>query len=300
MTDGALLLDKPVGLTSNRALQEVKKLLAAKKAGHGGTLDPLASGLLLILLGEGTKFAGPVLDADKEYLATVRLGVTTTTADAEGEVLEQRPVEVSAEQVATVLNRFRGPIDQLPPMHSALKHEGVPLYKHARAGRTIERARRRVEIHELEILQCAPPILELRVRCSKGTYIRTLAEDIGAALGTGGHLAALRRTGSGRFHVRDAATLEELRVMPNRRVALLPLRVLLDGLPSTELDAAAEARLRNGQPLKISGLEEGLCALYRADGGVIGLGEARAEGILRALRLTSGLAQAAEKHRKTL
>ena len=296
MTDGALLLDKPVGLTSNRALQEVKKLLAAKKAGHGGTLDPLASGLLLILLGEGTKFAGPVLDADKEYLATVRLGVTTTTADAEGEVLEQRPVEVSAEQVATVLNRFRGPIDQLPPMHSALKHEGVPLYKHARAGRTIERARRRVEIHELEILQCAPPILELRVRCSKGTYIRTLAEDIGAALGTGAHLAALRRTGSGRFNVRSAVTLDELRAMPDRRPALLPLRILLEGLPRTELDAAAEARLRNGQSLKISGLEAGLLALYRADGEVIGLGEAHAEGVVKPLRLT----QAAEKHRKTL
>src|SRR5947207_10040012 len=193
MTDGALLLDKPVGLTSNRALQEVKKLLAAKKAGHGGTLDPLASGLLLILVGEGTKVAGPMLDADKEYLATVRLGVTTTTADAEGEVLEQKPVNVSAEQVATVLKRFRGPIDQLPPMHSALKHEGVPLYEHARAGRTIERAMRRVQLHELEILHCAPRILELRVRCSTGTDIRTLGEYIGAALGTCGHLPCPRR-----------------------------------------------------------------------------------------------------------
>jgi tRNA pseudouridine55 synthase len=296
MIDGALLLDKPLGLSSNRALQEAKKLLGAKKAGHAGTLDPLASGLLVILVGEATKFAGPMLEADKEYLATVKLGVTTTTADAEGAVLEERPVNVSAEQVAAALGRFRGAIEQTPPMHSALKRDGVPLYELARAGRTVERQARRIEIHELELLQCAPPILELRVRCSKGTYIRTLAEDIGAALGTGAHLAALRRTGSGRFHIRDAATLEELRLMPNRRAALLPLRVLLEGLPSTELDAAAEARLRNGQPLKISGLGEGLCALYRSDGGVIGLGEARAEGVLRALRLT----QAAEKHRKTL
>ena len=300
MIDGALLLDKAVGLSSNRALQEAKKLLGAKKAGHAGTLDPLASGLLLILVGEATKFAGPMLDADKEYLATVKLGVTTSTADAEGAVLEERPVHVSAEQVAAELGRFRGTIEQMPPMHSALKRDGVPLYQLARAGRTVERRARPIEIHELELLQCAPPILELRVRCSKGTYIRVLAEDIGAALGTGAHLAALRRTGSGRFHVRDAATLEELRVMPNRRSALLPLRVLLEGLPSTELDAAAEARLRNGQPLKISGLEEGLCALYRSDGGVIGLGEARPEGVLRPLRLTSGLTQAAEKHRKTL
>ena len=296
MIDGALLLDKAVGLSSNRALQEAKKLLGAKKAGHAGTLDPLASGLLLILVGEATKFAGPMLDADKEYLATVKLGVTTSTADAEGAVLEERPVQVSAEQAAATLGRFRGTIEQLPPMHSALKRDGVPLYRLARAGRTVERRPRRIEIHELELLQCAPPILELRVRCSKGTYIRVLAEDIGAALGTGAHLAALRRTGSGRFQVRDAATLEELRVMPNRRAALLPLRVLLEGLPSTELDAAAETRLRNGQPLKISGLEEGLCALYRADGAVIGLGQAQAQGILRPLRLT----QAAEKHRKTL
>ena len=296
MIDGALLLDKPLGLSSNRALQEAKKLLGAKKAGHAGTLDPLASGLLLILVGEATKFAGPMLEADKEYLATVKLGVTTSTADAEGAVLEERPVQVGAEQVAAALARFRGPLEQVPPMYSALKRDGVPLYRLARAGRTVERQPRRIEIHELELLQCAPPILELRVRCSKGTYIRVLAEDIGAALGTGAHLAALRRTGSGRFQVRDAATLEELRVMPNRRAALLPLRVLLEGLPSTELDAAAETRLRNGQPLKISGLEEGLCALYRADGAVIGLGQAQAQGILRPLRLT----QAAEKHRKTL
>jgi len=296
MIDGALLLDKPLGITSNRALQDAKKLLGAKKAGHGGTLDPLASGLLLILAGEATKFAGPMLDADKEYLATVKLGVRTSTADAEGEVLEQRPVDVTADQVAGALERFRGSIEQLPPMHSALKREGIPLYEHARAGRTVERARRPVQIHELELLQSAPPILELRVRCSKGTYIRTLAEDIGAALGTGAHLAALRRTGSGRFNVRDAVTLDELRAMPDRRAALLPLRVLLEGLPSTELDAAAEARLRNGQALKISGLEAGVRALYRTDGAVIGLGEAHAEGLLKALRLT----QAAEKHRKTL
>ena len=300
MIDGALLLDKPVGITSNRALQDAKKLLGAKKAGHAGTLDPLASGLLLVLAGEATKFAGPMLDADKEYLATVKLGITTSTADAEGEVLEQSPVDVRPEQVAAVLERFRGPIEQLPPMHSALKRDGVPLYEHARAGRTVERARRPVEIYELETLQCAPPVLELRVRCSKGTYVRVLAEDIGAALGTGAHLAALRRTAAGRFNVRNAVTLEELRAMPDRRAALLPLRVLLEGLPSTELDAADEARLRNGQALKISGLEVGVRALYRADGAVIGLGEAHPEGSLKALRLTSGLTQAAEKHRKTL
>ena len=296
MIDGALLLDKPVGLSSNRALQEAKKLLGAKKAGHAGTLDPLASGLLLVLFGEATKFAGPMLDADKEYRATVKLGVTTSTADAEGTVLEQKPVDVAPDEVAATLARFRGTIEQLPPMHSALKRDGVPLYKLARAGRTVERRPRQIEIFELELLRAELPLLEVRVRCSKGTYIRTLAEDIGAALGTGAHLAALRRTASGRFTLKDAVTLEALQALRDRRSALLPLGALLEGLPSARLDAAAEARLRNGQALKISGLEEGLCAIYRADGAVIGLGQAQAEGILKPLRLT----QAAEKHPKTL
>jgi len=296
MIDGALLLDKPVGVSSNRALQEAKRLLRAKKAGHAGTLDPLASGLLVLLFGEATKFAGPLLDADKEYLATLKLGERTRTGDAEGDVLEVRAVPASAADVAAVLERFRGVIDQVPPMHSALKRDGVPLYKLARKGATVERAARRVEVRSLELLGYAPPLAELRVRCSKGTYIRSLGEDIGAALGSGAHLAALRRTGAGRFRVEDAVTLERLRALPAPLERLLPLGKLLADFPATELDAAAEARLRNGQPLKISGLPAGLRALYRADGAVIGLGRAHAEGELRALRLT----QAADKHRKTL
>lgn len=299
MIDGALLLDKPVGRSSNAALQEAKRLFGATKAGHGGTLDPLASGLLVVLFGEATKFAGPMLDADKEYLASVRLGERTDTADAEGAVIERHPVSVSAEEVTRALARFRGEIEQLPPMHSALKHEGVPLYKIARKGGTVERKPRRVNIHELELLARKDDLLEIRVRSSKGTYIRTLAEDIGAALGTGAHLAALRRTASGRYNVRDAITLDELRDAPDRRSRLRPLASLLEGLPRAELDAAAEARLRNGQPLKISDVGEGLHALYRTDGAVIGLGSA-AEGLLKPLRLTRGLTQAAEKHRKTL
>jgi tRNA pseudouridine55 synthase len=296
MIDGALLLDKAVGLSSNAALQEAKRLFGAKKAGHGGTLDPLASGLLVILFGEATKFAGHMLDADKEYLATVKLGERTDTADAEGTVIDRRPVEVGPEEVDRALARFRGEIEQLPPMHSALKHEGVPLYKLARKGQTVERKARRICIRELELLARKGELLELRVRCSKGTYIRTLAEDIGEALGTGAHLAALRRTASGRFDVRDAASLDELRELPERRARLRPLGALLEGLPRTELDAAAEARLRNGQSLKISDVAEGVRALYGRDGAVIGLGYAAAEGVLRPLRLT----QAAEKHPKTL
>ncbi|HZD20628.1 MAG TPA: tRNA pseudouridine(55) synthase TruB [Burkholderiales bacterium] len=296
MIDGALLLDKPVGITSNGALQEAKRLLRAKKAGHGGTLDPLASGLLVLLFGEATKFAGPLLDSDKEYLATLELGSRTDTGDAEGKVLEVRPVNTSAAELSAVLERFRGAIDQVPPMYSALKHDGVPLYKLARKGRTVERAARQVQISELELLGYQAPLAQLRVRCSKGTYIRSLGEDIGAALGTGAHLAALRRTGAGRFRVEDAVSLDALRATPAASQRLLALAELLADIPATELDAAAEARLRNGQPLKISGLQAGLRALYRSDGALIGLGRAHAEGELRALRLT----QAADKHRKTL
>jgi tRNA pseudouridine55 synthase len=287
MTDGALLLDKPVGPSSNGVLQEAKRLLGAKKAGHGGTLDPLASGLLLLLFGEATKFAGLLLDQDKEYLAALKLGETTATGDAEGPVLETRPVQVSLQAVQHTLGKFRGEIEQLPPMHSALKRDGVPLYKLARQGKAIERAARRVRILELEVVSFEPPRLDLRVRCSKGTYIRTLAEDIGAALGTGAHLSGLRRTASGRFRIEDAVSLDALRQLPPaaRGERVLPLAALVHGLPRAALDAGAEARLRNGQALEISGLAEGVVAVVRADGALIGLGRSEG-GVLRPLRLT--------------
>ena len=293
MIDGALLLDKPLGLTSNAALQKAKRLYGAAKAGHAGTLDPLASGLLMVLFGEATKFAGPLLDADKEYLATLKLGARTATGDAEGEVLERRPVSVTHGSLA-VLQRFRGEIDQVPPMHSALKHNGTPLYRLARRGEEVERAPRRVFIRELEALRLEGETLELRVSCSKGTYIRVLAEDIGEALGCGAHLGGLRRTASGRFRIEQAATLEALADAAERRRRLLPLPALLEGLPRAELGAAEEARLRQGQTLKISGLHPGLCAVVRPDGEVIGLGSADAAG-LRPLRLT----QTGENHLKS-
>jgi tRNA pseudouridine55 synthase len=287
MTDGALLLDKPVGPSSNGVLQEAKRLLGAKKAGHGGTLDPLASGLLLLLFGEATKFAGLLLEQDKEYLASLKLGETTATGDAEGEVLEKRAVAVSQSFLEDVLERFRGEVEQLPPMHSALKRDGVPLYRLARQGKEVERPSRRIRILALELVSFESPRLDLRVRCSKGTYIRTLAEDIGAALGTGAHLGGLRRSGSGRFRVEDAVTLEALRQFsPAARSArVLPLTALVDGMPRAALDAGAEARLRNGQALEISGLAEGVVAVVRADGELIGLGRAEG-GVLRPLRLT--------------
>lgn len=297
MTHGALLLDKPLGMSSNAALQAAKRLLGATKAGHTGTLDPLASGLLLLLFGEATKFAGLLLEADKEYRATLKLGEKTATGDAEGEVLEKKPVEVSSAHVAAVLQAFRGDIEQTPPMHSALKRDGIPLYKLARKGIEVERQRRRVAIGELEMVRLELPYLDLRVRCSKGTYIRTLAEDIGGALGTGAHLVCLRRTGSGGFRLDDAVSLQALHDMPleARRRRILPPSALLGHLPRTELDIEAETRLRQGQALKISGLEEGLVALYGIGGALIGIGRAE-HGALRPLRLT----QAADLPRQTL
>ena len=288
MVDGALLLDKPVGLSSNAALQRAKKACGAAKAGHAGTLDPLASGLLVVLFGEATKFAGPLLDADKEYLATLKLGVRTSTGDAEGEVLETRSVQAGS--LSEVLKRFRGEIEQVPPMHSALKHKGTPLYRLARRGEEVERAPRRVRISQLELLGQEGDSARLRVVCSKGTYIRVLAEDIGEALGCGAHLAALRRTASGGFRIENAVTLEQADCRH-----LLPLGALLEGLPRAELSPADELRLRQGQALRISGLAAGLCAVVRPDGAVIGLASADGEGGLRPLRLT----QTAEKHIKS-
>lgn len=287
MIDGALLLDKPIGVTSNFVLQKAKKLLGAAKAGHAGTLDPLASGLLIALFGEATKFAGLLLESEKEYLATLRLGETTSTGDAEGKVLEKKEVRLEERDIREVLERFHGEIEQVPPMHSALKRGGVPLYKLARRGESVEREPRRVTIRELELVRFASPLLEIRVRCSKGTYVRTLAEDIGAALRTGAHLAALRRTASGRFAIADAVTVPALEAMPHveRRGRLMPVDSLLSQLPRVELDAAAETKLRNGQVLQMNSLPEGVSAVYGPSGALIGLGRAE-NGSLRPLRLT--------------
>jgi tRNA pseudouridine55 synthase len=295
--DGALLLDKGVGASSNRELQAAKRLFGAAKAGHAGTLDPLASGLLLVLFGEATKFAGPLLDADKAYVATLKLGERTTTGDAEGEVIARKAPRVGAADVHCVLERFRGEIQQIPPMHSALKHEGKPLYRIARRGQEVPRAARSVRISQLHVVELRDALLTLRVVCSKGTYVRVLAEDIGEALGCGAHLSALRRTASGRFRVEQALTLQALENLSveERKQRLLTLPVLLEGLPRAELGAADEARLRQGQALKISGLHAGLCAVVRPDGAVIGLGSADGAGALKALRLT----QTPEKHLKS-
>jgi tRNA pseudouridine55 synthase len=249
---GVILLDKPLGLSSNQALQKVKWLLRAEKAGHTGTLDPLATGVLPLCFGAATKFSQQHLDADKVYETTVRLGRKTSTADAEGDVIEERPVTCTLGQVVEVLDRFMGPIRQVPPMHSALKKDGKALYEYAREGETVEREARDVVIHDLEMLdvelQGEQPHLRLRVACSKGTYIRTLGEDIGEALGCGGHLTALRRVQTGPFDASQCVTLEQLEAIDEaeRLAALQPVDCLLQGYTSVTLDADNAGRFLSG------------------------------------------------------
>lgn len=249
---GVLLLDKPLGFSSNDALQKAKWLLRAEKAGHTGTLDPLATGVLPLCFGAATKFSQLHLDADKTYETTVRLGVRTSTADAEGEVIATRPVACTLGQVVEVLDRFMGPIEQVPPMHSALKKDGKALYEYARQGETVERAPRAVVVHDLELLdvdlQCDAPFLRLRVHCSKGTYIRTLGEDIAEALGCGGHLSALRRVATGAFTEAQCIGLAALEAMDEgeRLACLHPVDTLLAGHTRVTLDVDNAGRFLSG------------------------------------------------------
>ncbi len=277
---GVLLLDKPLGLSSNIALQKAKRLLNAEKAGHTGTLDPLASGLLPLCFGAATKFSQASLDADKRYTATLQLGVTTSTGDREGEVLERRPVALDRDAIDSAVAGFVGTIDQRPPMHSALKHEGRALYEYARAGSEVERATRRITLHAIDVLSWDGDMLTLDVRCSKGTYIRTLAEEIGQALGCGAHLAALRRTGSGALTVDNAITLEALLALPEseRDVRLLPPDVLLADWPAWRLPADEAARFLTGLRRRVDAPD---CAAIRVYGP-----EARA--LLGSAHITAG------------
>ena len=245
---GVLLLDKPLGLSSNDALQKAKRLFRAEKAGHTGTLDPLASGLLPLCFGAATKFSQVSLDADKRYLATLKLGETRRGGDLEGEVLERRDVQVTHAQLRSICDRFTGVLDQVPPMHSALKHEGKALYEYARAGVEIDREPRRVTIHRIDIVAGDHDTWTLDVRCSKGTYIRTLAEDIGQALGCGAHLSALRRTGSGALTLEGALTLDALAEMSEaeRDDALHPADALLADWPVVRLGTEDAGRFLAG------------------------------------------------------
>jgi tRNA pseudouridine55 synthase len=255
LVDGVLLLDKPVGLSSNDALIRAKRVMNAKKAGHTGTLDPFATGLLPLCFGEATKFSQDLLEADKTYDATVHLGIMTTTGDTEGEAIETLPVDVTIEQIEAALARFRGPILQVPPMYSALKRDGKALYEYAREGITLERDARPVTIHGLELVGYEAPMLKIRVTCSKGTYVRVLGEDIGAALGCGAHLNALRRIQVGALTAETMISLEDLQAHAEPLSLLAPVDALLSTFPAVELTPELGKRFLNGQRLAL-GKEE--------------------------------------------
>jgi tRNA pseudouridine55 synthase len=285
---GVLLLDKPLGISSNQALQIVKRLYQAAKAGHTGSLDPLATGLLPICFGEATKFSHFLLDADKSYRALIKLGATTTTADAEGEILTTHPVNVTLAEVQATLKQFIGEIKQVPPMYSALKHEGKALYEYARAGVELERAARDVTIFDIQLHSLKHDLLDLTVVCSKGTYIRTLAEDIGAALGCGAHLAGLRRLTTAHFDLQDAYTIASLETMTveARDQLLLTPDAAIENLPQVTIDADSTFYLMRGQEVWKSGLnQQGLFRIYSEQGQFLGIGEQTSAGNIAPRRL---------------
>ena len=291
--NGVLLLDKPLGFSSNQALQKVKWLYSAAKAGHTGTLDPLATGLLPICLGEATKFAQYVTDANKTYFATIKLGATTTTGDAEGEVLTTAPVKVTFDQFQTVCQQFIGEISQVPPMYSALKHEGKALYEYARAGVDIERKARLITIKNIEVNALEGDIAQITVTCSKGTYIRTLAEDIGTMLGCGAHLIGLRRTEAAGYLLSQAVTIEQLETMliEAREDLLLPVDSAIENLPKVILNSDAAYYLMQGQAVWQAGkLPSGDLRLYDEQNKFLGLGCLQDDGKIAPKRLIQKIA----------
>ncbi len=291
--NGILLLDKPAGISSNAALQRVKRLFFAKKAGHTGSLDPIATGLLPICFGEATKVSAYLLDADKAYQVTIKLGQKTTTADIEGEVTEIRTVpDFSREMLEQVLSGFIGEIEQVPPMYSALKKDGQPLYKLARQGIEVERKSRRVTIHSISLLNFRCDELDLEVRCSKGTYIRTLAEDIGEQLGCGAHVKVLRRTKTGSFELSGALTLEKLAQIREKAPAetldqfLLPIDMALQDWPHVSLSKDMVYYLRHGQAVLVpKAPTAGLVKLYGSEEEFLGIGHILDDGRVAPKRL---------------
>jgi tRNA pseudouridine55 synthase len=286
--NGVLLLDKPLGFSSNQALQKVKWLYQAAKAGHTGTLDPLATGLLPICLGEATKFAQYVTDADKTYIATIKLGATTTTGDAEGEVLTMTPVNVSKSQFAASCQQFIGEISQTPPMYSALKFEGRALYTYAREGVDIARQSRIIHINTISVDNFELDIAQITVSCSKGTYIRTLAEDIGNVLGCGAHLIGLRRTETAGYLLPSAITIEQLEALPidGRDALLMPVDSAIESLPRVVLNADAAYFIMQGQPVWMAGkIGDSELRLYDENNHFLGLGFLQDDGKIAPKRL---------------
>jgi tRNA pseudouridine55 synthase len=288
MNHGVLLLDKPAGISSNAALQQVRRLYSWSKAGHTGTLDPLATGLLPICLGEATKFSHALLDADKSYEAIIQLGFISSTGDAEGDIEPYGKPDFSETRLHRVLASFVGPIDQIPPMYSALKKDGKPLYSYARAGETVARIPRKIIINSLQLIDKEGEVLKISVGCSKGTYIRVLAEDIGKSLGCGGYLLALRRTGIRDLRLEDAIGLDQLGELDesSRAARLLPVDRLVEFLPAINLDQEASQRIVNGLAVSTGGAV-GLVRLYDAAGAFMGVGERRGDGTLIPKRLVS-------------
>jgi tRNA pseudouridine55 synthase len=281
--DGILLLDKPEGLTSNAALQRARRAYRARKAGHTGSLDPLATGLLPICFGQATKASGLLLDADKTYRVTIALGERTATGDREGEILERQPVpQLDEAAIRHLASRFIGASQQVPPMYSALKHQGERLYRIARQGHEVERAPRPIVIHRLELLGIEANRLDFEVACSKGTYVRTLAEDLARACGTVGHVHALRRLRLGPFanpQMHGLAAIEQAADRPQELSALLlPADSALPGLPAVTLGLDEQAFVLQGQPVFVSGPAAGRVRMYGTDGRFLGVGRMSAEG----------------------
>lgn len=289
--NGVLLLDKPLGLSSNAALQAVKKAYAARKAGHTGSLDPLATGMLPICFGEATKFSQYLLDANKRYRVSACLGTQTTTGDAEGSILSRVDnVNISRQQLEEVIAKFIGPICQVPPMYSALKHKGQPLYKLARQGINVERPSRQVTIIDIELLASEGLHFECVVDCSKGTYIRTLIEDIGQALGVGAHVSALHRVHTEPYNDYSMHSLEEIQSIAKDQpeellTRLLPLDSMLGSMVEISLDEAMTAKIRHGQGIQRNGEPQGLVRLLDYCQRFIGLGEVLADGSIVPKRL---------------
>jgi tRNA pseudouridine55 synthase len=288
--DGVLLLDKPRGMTSNEALQRAKRLLNAAKAGHTGSLDPIATGVLPLTFGEATKISQFLLDADKRYWTDIRLGVSTRTFDSEGEVTATRDVKVSRRDLERALAGFQGEIEQLPPMYSAVKREGKPLYELARQGIEVERETRRVTIHEIRLIAFEGERLELEIACSKGTYIRTLAHDLGEVLGCGGHVSELRRLAVGNLRAENAVTLDQLEALEGaseRRALLVPAGSVLDFIPDVHLTRLASHYLRQGQSVSVTHRHPPATwlRLYEEEGRFLGMGQVTEDGLVAPRRL---------------
>lgn len=276
--DGILLLDKRSGISSNRALQEVKILLNAAKAGHTGSLDPLASGLLPVCFGQATRLSAFMLESDKDYQVDIRLGVTTATGDTEGEILQKKPVpNLEDQELLEILAKFKGSLQQVPPMYSALKKNGVRLYEIARRGLEVERKPRPISIYRLDLQELTGDKVSLKVSCSKGTYIRTLAEDIGMAIGCGGHVEQLRRTGIGRFSIDQSWTFARLQSIPSDKLSdccLLPIDEAVANWPRVEFEEASVYDARHGQPVQAYDTPmEGWVRMYTSDSQFFGIGE---------------------------